>query len=89
MLKSKTVLAGMAMLLKGVMVPVIIGGMVTLFHYPLAAYDCHKYGDNKELPVKYSWFECYVKPPHKGWFTKQEYVQSQIGTKLVVEKEIE
>ena len=80
------ILRAVLIAIKGMLVPVLGTLLLTALTYPLGAYDCHSYGANKDVPVRYAWFTCYVKDKQRGWFTKQEYQESVVGARLLIEK---
>lgn len=87
MISSKGLLAASLVVLKGLVIPIAIGLIACAFKYPLGYADCHYYGQAKELPNKYVWFQCYIKDPKKGWMTQDEYQRASIGAKLIMVKE--
>lgn len=86
MLKARDVIRGVRTIMAGMLIPAAAALVGVVLTYPLGKYDCYKYGQNKEIPTKYSYFECYVKDKHRGWMTKQEFQSAVVGARLILEK---
>ena len=86
MLKARDVFRGVRTIVIGMIIPAVLSLAGVALTYPLGKYDCYKYGQNKEIPTKYSYFECYVHDKHRGWMTKQEYQSAVVGAKLIMER---
>lgn len=84
---GRAILRGCSTALKGMLIPIAAGALGYLFTYPAGALSCHYYALNKELPGRYSWWECYVQADGK-WYTKQEYQSAKVGGLLVVDKPV-
>ena len=71
-------------LLKGMLVPLGMGLLLTCIHYPLGMADCHFYGSARDIPTKYVWFQCYVHDNKHGWLKMEEYQRAVIGSRVIL-----
>lgn len=84
---NRKITVALLTLLKGLMLPIAVGLLVTIIHYPLGMADCHFYGSARGIDTKYVWFQCYVKSDKMGWVTKEEYERAVMGSKVILSHE--
>jgi hypothetical protein len=79
------VIHGLFTLGKGLLIPALLGIVAWCLTYPIGYYGCSSYAQAKEFSFwRYRYFECYLQAKDGIWYTKQEYVSSQIGVKVNV-----